>query len=157
MSKPLFSKPSAREGGTKRPVNHWARLAGFIFLLMVAAGFLRVFGLLSLNPVLIAFATSKWVMIYLVIAGFLYGVVNLFAFFCIATVWDKRHIVAWVSALISIAFYWLEQTLFWTSDQRGKAWQFMLALHLAWLIILTLFTRFDIKNKKLPNEDSNPL
>lgn len=157
MSKALFSKPSVREGKTKRPVNHWARLASFIFLLMALAGFLRVFGLLSLNPVLIAFETSKWVQVYLLVAGFLYGAVNLFAFFCIATVWDKRHIVAWVSTLISIAFYWLERALFWAPDQRGKAWQFMLALHLAWLIILTLFTRFDIKNKKLPNEDSNPL
>ena len=87
-------------------------------------------------------------MIYLVIAGFLYGVVNLFAFFCIATVWDKRHIVAWVSALMSIAFYWLERTLFWAPDQHGKAWLFMLALHLAWLKILALLTRMDIKNKK---------
>lgn len=155
MSKPLFSKPSARGVKTKRPVNHWARLAGFIFLLMALAGFLRVFGLLSLNPVLIAFETSKWVQVYLLVAGFLYGAVNLFAFFCIATVWDKRHIVAWVSTLMSIAFYWLERTLFWTPDQRGKAWQFMLALHLTWLIILALFTRLDIKNKKLANEDSN--
>jgi hypothetical protein len=140
--KPLSEKNGAKP---KKPVNHWARLAGLLFLFMAVSGFLRAYGALKQRSVLLEFGLSEQQFVYLLVAGLLHGLVNLMAFVAIAKVGRRRLIVSWLSALLSILLYWIERLFLWVPEQRGGNWPFMLLLHVVLLVVLLLFSRSERK------------
>jgi hypothetical protein len=130
---------------SKKTVNHWARLTGMLFLFMAVSGFLRAYGALKQRSVLLEFGLSEQQFVYLLVAGLLYGLVNLMAFVAIAKVGRRRLIVSWLSALLSILLYWIERLFLWVPEQRGGNWPFMLLLHVVLLVVLLLFSRSERK------------
>ena len=130
---------------TKKTVNHWARLTGMVFLFMAVSGFLRAYGALKQRSVLLEFGLSDQQFVYLLVAGLIYGLINLIAFVSIAKVGRRRLMVSWISAILSILLYWIERLLLWVPEQRGGNWPFMLLLHAVFLVVLLLFTRSERK------------
>lgn len=139
MSPDLQAQKDKESQLPKHKANHLARLNALVFILMAASGFLRFYGAIKHGAVLQEFALSATHYRYLLIAGLVYGLLNLGGLVLILSRHAKRGIWAWVFGGLGIALYWFERFLLWAPEQRSGNVLFMILLHLAFLLLLFFF------------------
>ena len=132
----------------RRKPNQWARLAASVFFLMAVSGFLRFYGAIKQGATWREFGLLKSEYVYLIIAGLLYGLINLFAVGFILSRHRLRVMIAWIVALLGIGLYWIERLFLWSKDQAGINPAFMILLQLVFLLVLFTFHLFERKRQQ---------
>ncbi|MFW5714505.1 MAG: hypothetical protein ACOCYU_07525 [Brevefilum sp.] len=103
----------------------------WIFVLWTILGWLRFFGALINNAVIVEFLPG-WVFGYLLTAGLIWGLAG------IPVIWGLIFGRAWThkmilfAALIYPLIYWIERLFIWQSPEGRSNWPFMLLLTALW-------------------------
>lgn len=120
----------------KRPF--WVRLVCISLLSVTIAGWLRLVGALQNKAFLAELGIAPELQWYLILSGFLWGVICLPALWAIyhRRSWSKS--AAWLGAGIFLFSYWFERFFLWESAQNARNYIFMLLLCTLWLILLAV-------------------
>ena len=123
-----------------------------IFLIMATTGVLRTIGAYQHSTVLQDFGLQPTTLHYLKAAGIGYALLNLGAALSLMLGRPWRKIVAWLCAILSIAWSWGERYLLWAPEQRHTNSVFMLYVH---ILLLVLIIAFSLREDKLCTPSTN--
>ncbi|MFH1446366.1 MAG: hypothetical protein ABIG43_03020 [Chloroflexota bacterium] len=109
------------------------RLVSWTFILIILMAWLRFFGAIANNSFIISLGMAPELPIYLMLSGFIWGLIGLPA---VWGLWRRRPWTPkaiWVAVIFYALSYWLERIFLW-EDTRN--WFFILAVTIIWLLII---------------------
>lgn len=129
----------------------FGKLLRFSFLLAGLSGFLRLYGAIRQQPDILTFSQKAWLPTYLMLAGGLMGVVNIAIWFVLKRKFTSAVWLPWAGILMNITAYWAERLLLWAPTQRGTNVLWVIAVHVAWLLLAGL-SQHQMKRRKYEHE-----
>ena len=103
-------------------------------------GFSRAFNTIMRKGAMFELDFPAYLPPYLIISGAIILILGIAAYLGLRDGRSWQIPVLWATALTTIVLIWMEKLLLWSTDQAGGSLVLPIVAHLAWLLLISLYT-----------------
>lgn len=103
-------------------------------------GFSRAFNTIMRKGTMFDLDFPAYLPAYLIISGVILLILGIVAYLGLRDGRSWQIPVLWASTLTTIILVWLEKLVLWSPDQAGGSLVLPIIVHLAWLLLISLYT-----------------
>ncbi len=103
-------------------------------------GFSRAFNTIMRKGTMFELDFPAYLPTYLIVSGVVLLILGIVAYLGLRDGRSWQIPVLWASTLTTIILVWLEKLVLWSPDQAGGSLVLPIIVHLAWLLLISLYT-----------------